>query len=260
MISERRNYVIVLKTAFLCGIYTLYVFDLNLVEKLAYEDGIVETFGAIMFLVASFGFGLVFLRSMNQVDMSKDQARGSGGIKRNILSLLLSLFFLVCFMEEISWGQRIFDIETPAAMKKVNRQGEINIHNLKWFHGKDESGKRKPFWQLLINGDRLFSMFWFGYGVCIPLIVKFSCRMKELLAKIRLPLVPMQYVFLLMLNYLISMVLGMTYPEYRHGFVETKETIIAFLFACVALGLAFHMFKQQEEALANTSNEIDIAS
>ncbi len=32
--------------------------------------------------------------------------------------------------EEISWGQRIFDIETPAALKARNAQEELNLHNL----------------------------------------------------------------------------------------------------------------------------------
>ena len=32
--------------------------------------------------------------------------------------------------EEISWGQRLFDIETPAALKERNAQEELNLHNL----------------------------------------------------------------------------------------------------------------------------------
>ena len=32
--------------------------------------------------------------------------------------------------EEISWGQRIFGIETPEAFAEHNRQGETNLHNL----------------------------------------------------------------------------------------------------------------------------------
>lgn len=32
--------------------------------------------------------------------------------------------------EEISWGQRVFDIETPAALKARNAQEELNLHNL----------------------------------------------------------------------------------------------------------------------------------
>lgn len=35
--------------------------------------------------------------------------------------------------EEISWGQRIFDIETPASIYEHNLQREITLHNLKTF-------------------------------------------------------------------------------------------------------------------------------
>lgn len=40
-----------------------------------------------------------------------------------------SLFFVT--MEEISWGQRIFHVQTPALLEEMNNQKEINIHNLK---------------------------------------------------------------------------------------------------------------------------------
>lgn len=50
------------------------------------------------------------------------------------------LFSICCFFygavlffgmgEEISWGQRIFDIETPEAWAEVNYQAETNLHNL----------------------------------------------------------------------------------------------------------------------------------
>lgn len=33
-------------------------------------------------------------------------------------------------MEEISWGQRLFGWETPAAWAALNHQGETNLHNL----------------------------------------------------------------------------------------------------------------------------------
>lgn len=39
--------------------------------------------------------------------------------------------------EEISWGQRLFDIETPAALKARNAQEELNLHNLTFeFNGE----------------------------------------------------------------------------------------------------------------------------
>ena len=48
-------------------------------------------------------------------------------------------------MEEISWGQRIFDIDTPEALKEVNVQKEINIHNLVFF-------QRRRHWFLIFIG------------------------------------------------------------------------------------------------------------
>jgi hypothetical protein len=32
--------------------------------------------------------------------------------------------------EEIAWGQRIFNIETPDTLKEINAQGEITVHNI----------------------------------------------------------------------------------------------------------------------------------
>ncbi len=42
--------------------------------------------------------------------------------------LALALFYTV--MEEISWGQRIFGIESPEFFKRHNLQREINLHNM----------------------------------------------------------------------------------------------------------------------------------
>jgi hypothetical protein len=49
--------------------------------------------------------------------------------ERRLLGLFI-LALLVLAAEEISWGQRILDIETPPALKDSNVQGEINLHNL----------------------------------------------------------------------------------------------------------------------------------
>jgi hypothetical protein len=54
---------------------------------------------------------------------------------------ILLLIAVVCLFgggEEISWGQRIFDIETPLALREHNAQKELNLHNLTFeFHGKE---------------------------------------------------------------------------------------------------------------------------
>ena len=38
--------------------------------------------------------------------------------------------------EEVSWGQRVFGIETPDAFVDDNRQDELNLHNLDWLQDK----------------------------------------------------------------------------------------------------------------------------
>ncbi len=35
----------------------------------------------------------------------------------------------MCFGEEISWGQRILEFDTPEALQSVNVQNEVNLHN-----------------------------------------------------------------------------------------------------------------------------------
>ena len=40
------------------------------------------------------------------------------------------LFSIVCAGEEISWGQRILGFEGPDAWIAINKQGEMNLHNI----------------------------------------------------------------------------------------------------------------------------------
>jgi cell division protein FtsW (lipid II flippase) len=48
-----------------------------------------------------------------------------------IVSLLIALIFLLGVGEEISWGQRIINIESPDYFIENNLQEEFNFHNLK---------------------------------------------------------------------------------------------------------------------------------
>ena len=51
------------------------------------------------------------------------------GSRFRIFFILLALAGFYTCMEEISWGQRIFDIQTPDFFKKHNLQSETNLHN-----------------------------------------------------------------------------------------------------------------------------------
>ncbi len=46
------------------------------------------------------------------------------------MTFLLALLFFFGAGEEISWGQRIFNVESTEFFVKNNAQGEINLHNL----------------------------------------------------------------------------------------------------------------------------------
>lgn len=246
-----KRFLVTLQFCIICAIYSILLFDRSTILRLTVEDGVVETLGAIMFLVASVGFGLAYFRSSCS---RQDVSALMGQTRKNIFYLLLSLMFLLGFLEEISWGQRIFGIETPTVIANVNRQEEINIHNLDWFQGTDKSHNRKPFLQLLYNVDRLFSIFWFSYCVCIPLLGEFNQRMKKVFAKIRLPVIPVPYAFLFPFNYMASRAVVAIYPIYRHGIVETKETIFAILFACVAFGQVCRLSKSPNAVCARTQS------
>lgn len=53
------------------------------------------------------------------------------------LLLALGLMSILVAGEEISWGQRIFGIDTPEVLRSVNRQGEITLHNIGALQGAD---------------------------------------------------------------------------------------------------------------------------
>lgn len=42
----------------------------------------------------------------------------------------LAIGCLFIMGEELSWGQRLFGLDTPAPLAEVNRRGEINVHNV----------------------------------------------------------------------------------------------------------------------------------
>lgn len=85
------------------------------------EDGVLENLQALLYCltaIACLPIGKRFL------DVREYRFLG-------ILYLSLAAVLLLASLEEISWGQRIFDIETPDTLMEINTQQEISIHNLK---------------------------------------------------------------------------------------------------------------------------------
>lgn len=83
------------------------------------EDGLVENLTALFLLAAS---GIAVYRCIRAI-------RGRNRLWILMWGLLAFLFFFAAG-EEISWGQRFFNFETPPYFQQNNLQHETNIHNL----------------------------------------------------------------------------------------------------------------------------------
>ena len=75
--------------------------------------------------------------------------------------LALAAFYTV--MEEISWGQRLFGIESPAFFAERNTQGETNLHN---FLTGPESTRLKDLVEYTLASALI------GYGLLYPLALR----------------------------------------------------------------------------------------
>lgn len=94
----------------------IYMRNFSFFLYLEAEDSIIETVQVI----------LLFMSSMLSFWGSRLYK------KQKVVSTLLiiaSLGFFIIFGEEISWGQRIFNIQTPEEYAALNTQGEITLHN-----------------------------------------------------------------------------------------------------------------------------------
>jgi hypothetical protein len=92
-------------------------FRTDVAFKMIDEDTPIEYLTAIFYLIACASCIVLAIR-----------AKGKGWLRFH-LGVLAFLFFFVG-MEEMSWGQRIFNFRTPDAIGEINNQDEFTIHNL----------------------------------------------------------------------------------------------------------------------------------
>lgn len=191
--------------------YGLLLLDNDTVALLTREDNLVEYWGALSLLLGSISFLVCFK------------------IKKNIIYLLFGLLLLFGCMEETSYGQRIIGFETPRFFQTYNLQREVNLHNLKWFHGQEASGVTKGFWGKLINMDRLFSVFWFCYFVITPIFYKVNSKFADLTRRFHLPIVPVIVGIIFLMNYILSKGFEFWFKDVASSVTEIKETNFEYL-------------------------------
>ena len=131
-------------------------------------------------------------------------------------------------------------------------QGEINIHNLQIFHGLNEDGDKKSGWKLLLNIDRLFSIFWFTCCFLVPLLYKINSQLKKILDQINFPIIPLSIGSFFLLNYFFARILNFYYDNILiQPLTEVKESNFAFLFFIVALWF-FKNYKRNDHKNIST--------
>ncbi|MBL0702334.1 MAG: hypothetical protein JJV91_02510 [Desulfosarcina sp.] len=136
--------------------------------------------------------------------------------KKFFLCLLFSgLIFLFGAGEEISWGQRIFHIETPEFFKKHNAQQEMNLHNLvisfsSWSgDNKDTQLNKNPPKKKKIKINKI--VFGAFLAVCIvfyflilPILYRKKKEVRDFTNTFALPIPKIIYVYAYILLFILS--------------------------------------------------------
>lgn len=100
-------------------IVALFFLKPRLADSLAREDYIIESLTALAAIAGGLilgGIGIYFAHK--------------NAPERAVFAFIAAAAFVVIGMEEISWGQRIFAIESSRFFLENNMQKEINLHNL----------------------------------------------------------------------------------------------------------------------------------
>lgn len=102
-----------------CAVFYLFYYSPVYYTFLISEDHIAE-YGTSV----SFGLAGLILLSLSFI---------RGPKVRRVMWMLIGVMALLIAAEEISWGQRIFYVDTPDIISEANLQGEITLHNLAAF-------------------------------------------------------------------------------------------------------------------------------
>jgi len=187
------------------------------------EDGPFENASAALFLLSSISFIIFTYR--NSLLKSKP---ASAYFMVTSWALLMFIFM----GEEISWGQRIFNIPSPESFKNINIQNEINLHNMKFMD------------EYLGGKYRWLSVMMIMTGLLLPLLA-LSSRGNNLIQRFHFPVSPLEYAPLFIGAYLY----GRYYtPLVGSSASEVREFLMALgMFAFAVTGAIFPhtLFREQ---------------
>ena len=174
--------------AVLCGIGVRYLEGPDAFRYYVREDGPVE-YATAFFLFAG---------SLVALCRAVTCCRGKRHLPILTWSVLAFLFFFAAG-DEISWGQRIFDLESGEFFLKHNKQEEINIHNLV-VAGKSIN---------MIIFSRLVILAMLFYFIVFPLLVRKPGFIRNLVARFGLPLPSVRHIIIMGVSTVLIAVIAM---------------------------------------------------
>lgn len=163
--TELAGYII-LSLLLLTGLYSGLMHPEFYEFRYAQEDGPVENLTTLLLLLTS----LVSFRRLKTISFRKQSPAF-------IITLLTGLLFLFAAGEEISWGQRIFNIQSGEYFVANNTQKEMNLHNLK----VNDTNINK-----LIFGQ-IFTFLIILYATLLPFLYRKSMPIRKLIDRCGIP-------------------------------------------------------------------------
>lgn len=183
-----------------------YLFEAHQLRVINREDGIIEYTSALLLLVCSIVSAILAFRFSNQRS-------------RTIMHSLFAFGFFVMFGEEISWGQRIFELSVPEVIKKINVQHELNIHNLFGYFA-----------------DHLFAAGIFIYGFVVPILARTSTFFHKLFGYIGLPVASLGLAIgFMMISMMYDWTIYRFLPIPRHLRIAELQELLASIAFCLLM-------------------------
>lgn len=207
---------------FLICMNFLSVLNPELFKTLIKEDSLFENLQTLFYFSAAV---FAFITSLKLVLVKKK-------VLFVFFMLLASILFFIAG-EEISWGQRIFNLETPPIIDNINRQNELTIHNIKYFQSKIDYiymfiGLLGAFSGLIAK--KFFPKFYSKYEIAFP------------------PLVLIFYFLAAFRYYFLNQFMVFSYQLFTFERIsigdrqEVSETLLAFGFMC----FTYFVYKKQK--------------
>ena len=187
--------------------------DFNTFSKWTQEDGIIEYATCLLFLFSAVSFIIASYKSQYLAHRTEWWRYG--------LLLAWAMLMLIFSGEEISWGQRLFNLNPPdMQFFQTNMQNEINLHNQAGLHQ--------------IKAALLNSLM-ISTGVLLP-VAALLPAVRKVIQFLAMPSVPILYSTLFLLAFFLNT--DFIYPRAAYG--NAPREIAELIFSLAMFSFALH--------------------